>query len=198
MPHNRFTTSHKIPEQDFVGIVYDFVLGVNAARCAERIKRSEKSVRRHYANIRKRYVELILSGSPLSMAGPNDPVWQLIYDCLFNCPNSLEKKYKLDEIDLHPLISSTHSKLQFRIPKKTKLGHCAGCPLIHPFEIDEDVLFEICRLRSSMRGFRKSDFGYYFFECFFRVSLDRNRGENTLTPNIIVADLLSSFREKPI
>lgn len=157
MAFNRYIKSGQITEEQFIGIVYDYVLGATYTACAKRVGISKETARNRFEQLRA-----IVVNHPVASAGfcwlpkSNDPFWRELKRCIYSCPSCTEKN---DEIEPH--------KDQFRFGRVVKLGHkvrtsiksCEGCaikvydrlpwPMVRYFQIsfDENITDEILRNR---------------------------------------------------
>ncbi|MGJ8534870.1 MAG: helix-turn-helix transcriptional regulator [Alphaproteobacteria bacterium] len=202
MPYNRFTKSQKIGETEFVGIVFDFALGMTPAACAERIGISEKTIRKYFKKIQETlytsFIEHADSKFNSIFLTLTDADWEKVYFCMFECPNNVNEDYSFVEFDINPLLSTKLRSKRFRVPKGKRLGACTKCELLHPFDIDEELAFHIAFRMNTARGSNKSKFGDVFLNEFLRHS------SLTLTPDtdrnaiLVVRSILIQCQKKPL
>lgn len=203
MPANRFTKSHRLTEKQFIGIVCDFVIGRNAAACAERVQVSSKSVRRYYGLLRERLIEdESISGWMGGGAGilpdAEDPVWGAIKTCLMDCPANTAQPVS-DEYDPHFYHAKREKAAKFERLMQKKALKCETCPFENAFVIDPSFMQTLAFHQASIRGASEGSFRGFYFESMFRNNIGTASRKFPDNPHSeIVGLFLASCKRQPI
>lgn len=199
MPSNRFLNSHQLTENEFYGIVYDFILGVNAEACSERIGVGADSVRDKYRKLRERIGnDPDISGSLASLPPGNDPVWNALHFCIFKCLGSVDKPYAFSPFNLSMFFSSRDAGKNINVVGRDRKTKCEKCSLGEPFEIDYNLQYTLQLQRSAMKGYGQESFRNFYIEAVLRSIALQNRKEKSTTFNQYARAILQSCVKNPL
>lgn len=199
MPANRFLKSHQLSEVEFYGIVYDFILGVNAMACSERIGVGVKSVRNKYKKLRYRVGnDSRISGPLASLPPEDDSVWQALHFCIFECLGNVDKDYNINPHNIGMFLSSKDVGKDVKVVGKDRKTKCEKCPLDEPFEMNENLHYTLQLQRAAMKGYGGDSFRNYYIEAVLRSVALQNRGKKSTTFNQYAKAILDSCYKEPL
>ena len=200
MSSNRFTKTNQMSEAAFVGLVYDYLIGIPVAVSARRVGVKRDTADEKFQEFGAR-LETDKSICPLLTDLPeeNDVVWSALYDCVFKCKDVRELGIK--EIKDFPSAYSenlkpTLKKLTWNKPISS--DGCSVCPLEKGHSIPDPVIEKLFYFKAMSRGMRRDKFRSVFLRSVIVQGILTNRTTENASLNSVAKALLISFQKNPV
>ncbi len=199
MAYNRFTRSKQLSEETFVGLLFDYLIGVPASVCSDRLGVKADTVNTKFQRFSERAAtEPAIGGVLCLMPKKEDPIWGALFDCIFECEESEEFPLAINSNFQSYYRNKRTTVNTFTWRKNRKKDICSSCPLPCLHKIDDSIVRSLFYQSNLTKKFHRKNFYYYFIRSNITESILRNRCDISHFTQSTLNQFLKSFRKRPL
>ena len=206
---NRYCRYTNLSEDKFRSLIHAWFRLDSVAQAADAAEVDEETARRFFQRIRQRVMndEEIsgwMGGGTDRYPETGDPSWELIYECLIECPRYEETAIEMpipDTVRVKYNIPDRHQYMNkfmvMGLYDRFETTHCYACPMQREMALDRMIFTYIGLYMLKFGSIPKKNFKEWFFEINFRINVQSKHTkyhDQSFTPN----DFLEILENNPL